>query len=465
MQLAPALARRLPAAPPLPPRRELSRRLAAMVLRRTAEVNAKYLPPCDMYVVFCRPTPLQLRCYSAVLGSTSVRSLLTSSNVGDQALSVLDKLRKICNHPCLCPDVLAGDEDAQGADDAAAAAVAAAADPLNSGKLAALAALLEAAIGELGERVVVVSQSTAALDLAQALCEARGWGTARLDGGTDVSKRQDLVNTFNRFSTVPVFLLSTTAGEGVEGASRLLRCAWFAAGYLLLLLESDGSEALARSHTAPLTLSRRPPPPAGGAGLNLTGANRLVLLDSHWNPACDAQAMARVWRDGQAKPCVLYRLLTTGTIDEKMYQRQRAKGDVAATMLGGAGGGAAAAAAGKQPKLAGGQFSQQELRQLFTLRTDTACDTAELLAAQAEGSAAGDAFVDASAACEDPPLRAALAAGHVTFVRHERMHAGAAAAIAAAAAAAAEEEEAGGEEEEAPAGESGADDLELDEGC
>lgn len=69
---------------PSRPHRELSRRLAAMVLRRTAEVNAKYLPPCDLYVVFCRPTPLQLRCYSAVLGSTSVRSLLTSSSVGDQ---------------------------------------------------------------------------------------------------------------------------------------------------------------------------------------------------------------------------------------------------------------------------------------------------------------------------------------------------------------------------------------------
>lgn len=51
---------------------------------------------------------------------------------------------------------------------------------------------------------------------------------------------------------------------------------------------------------------------AGGAGLNLIGANRLVLFDSDWNPAVDLQAMARVWRDGQRKPCVVYRLLTTG---------------------------------------------------------------------------------------------------------------------------------------------------------
>ena len=51
---------------------------------------------------------------------------------------------------------------------------------------------------------------------------------------------------------------------------------------------------------------------AGGAGLNLIGANRLVLFDSDWNPAVDLQAMARVWRDGQPKACVIYRLLTTG---------------------------------------------------------------------------------------------------------------------------------------------------------
>lgn len=41
---------------------------------------------------------------------------------------------------------------------------------------------------------------------------------------------------------------------------------------------------------------------------------------------CDlGQAMARIWRDGQTKPCTIYRLLTTGAIDEKMYQRQLMK--------------------------------------------------------------------------------------------------------------------------------------------
>lgn len=48
---------------------------------------------------------------------------------------------------------------------------------------------------------------------------------------------------------------------------------------------------------------------AGGCGLNLIGANRLVMFDPDWNPANDDQAMARVWRDGQKKQCYIYRLV------------------------------------------------------------------------------------------------------------------------------------------------------------
>lgn len=46
---------------------------------------------------------------------------------------------------------------------------------------------------------------------------------------------------------------------------------------------------------------------AGGVGLNLTGASRLVLFDSDWNPASDAQAMSRIWRDGQKHSVYIYR--------------------------------------------------------------------------------------------------------------------------------------------------------------
>lgn len=49
---------------------------------------------------------------------------------------------------------------------------------------------------------------------------------------------------------------------------------------------------------------------AGGVGLNLVGANHLVLFDPDWNPANDDQAMARCWRPGQQKKCYVYRILS-----------------------------------------------------------------------------------------------------------------------------------------------------------
>ena len=53
---------------------------------------------------------------------------------------------------------------------------------------------------------------------------------------------------------------------------------------------------------------------AGGCGLNLIGANRLVMFDPDWNPANDDQAMARVWRDGQRKQCFIYRLIAVSAL-------------------------------------------------------------------------------------------------------------------------------------------------------
>jgi SNF2 family DNA or RNA helicase len=53
---------------------------------------------------------------------------------------------------------------------------------------------------------------------------------------------------------------------------------------------------------------------AGGCGLNLIGANRLVLFDPDWNPATDKQAAARVWRNGQKRHVYVYRLLATGAL-------------------------------------------------------------------------------------------------------------------------------------------------------
>ena len=64
---------------------------------------------------------------------------------------------------------------------------------------------------------------------------------------------------------------------------------------------------------------------AGGAGLNLVGANRLILMDVSWNPAHDRQAMGRIWRDGQTKPVTIYRLVSAGTVEQKVFERQLGK--------------------------------------------------------------------------------------------------------------------------------------------
>lgn len=72
---------------------------------------------------------------------------------------------------------------------------------------------------------------------------------------------------------------------------------------------------------------------AGGCGLNLIGANRLIMFDPDWNPANDEQAMARVWRDGQTKPCYIYRLVAAGTIEEKIFQRQTHKKALSNTVV------------------------------------------------------------------------------------------------------------------------------------
>ena len=67
---------------------------------------------------------------------------------------------------------------------------------------------------------------------------------------------------------------------------------------------------------------------AGGVGLTLTGGNHLVLVDTDWNPAADAQALARIFREGQTRESYIYRLVSAYSIEEKQLQRQISKTDI-----------------------------------------------------------------------------------------------------------------------------------------
>jgi len=71
----------------------------------------------------------------------------------------------------------------------------------------------------------------------------------------------------------------------------------------------------------------------GGLGTNLTAANRVLIYDPDWNPSTDLQARERAWRIGQKREVVIYRLLTRGTIEEKVYHRQIVKQQLSSRVL------------------------------------------------------------------------------------------------------------------------------------
>ncbi|XP_078683394.1 uncharacterized protein LOC144917344 isoform X3 [Branchiostoma floridae x Branchiostoma belcheri] len=175
-----------------------------------------------------------------------------------------------------------------------------------SGKLVLLFNILKQA-EELGDKVLVFSQSLLSLDLIEDFLEyldglaqsedpkadtwmngKYGWGRNldyfRMDGSTSAQLRERWAEIFNSTDNerARLFLISTRAG---------------------------------------------------GLGINLVGANRVIIFDASWNPSHDVQSIFRVYRFGQNKPVFVYRFLAQGTMEEKIYDRQVTKQSLSARVV------------------------------------------------------------------------------------------------------------------------------------
>ena len=98
---------------------------------------------------------------------------------------------------------------------------------------------------------------------------------------------------------------------------------------------------------------------AGGVGLNLTAADTVIHYDPWWNPASENQATDRAWRIGQEQPVFVYKLIARGTLEEKIQDLQRRKGELANAVL------AAEAGEGAAPAL-----GAEDLQAIFALPAD-----------------------------------------------------------------------------------------------
>ncbi|NXO37815.1 RAD54 protein, partial [Locustella ochotensis] len=284
------------------------------LIRRTSDILSKYLPVKIEQVVCCRLTPLQTELYKNFLKQAKPVEELKEGKISVSSLSSITSLKKLCNHPALIYDKCVEEEEGfMGALGLFPSGYSTKSlEPQLSGKMLVLDYILAVTKSTSNDKVVLVSNYTQTLDLFEKLCRNRRYLYVRLDGTMSIKKRAKIVERFNSPSSPEfIFMLSSKAG---------------------------------------------------GCGLNLIGANRLVMFDPDWNPANDEQAMARVWRDGQKKMCYIYRLLSTGTIEEKIFQRQTHKKALSSCVV-------------DEEQDVERHFSLGELKELFTLNETTSSDT------------------------------------------------------------------------------------------
>ncbi|OJJ46574.1 hypothetical protein ASPZODRAFT_152040 [Penicilliopsis zonata CBS 506.65] len=218
-------------------------------------------------------------------------------NKRKEVLYGIDLLRKICNHT----DLIEHEMNSHKADYG---------NPKRSGKMEVVQSLLEL-WKKTGHKTLLFAQHKITLNILQKLISAMpGFNYRRMDGETAVEKRQAIVDEFNNDPEIHIFLLTTKVG---------------------------------------------------GLGINLTGADRVIIFDPDWNPSTDLQARERAWRLGQKREVMICRLVCKGTIEEKIYHRQIYKQFLSNKIL-------------KDPKQRQ-NFQLSDLQDLFTLQPDTQSET------------------------------------------------------------------------------------------
>ncbi|KAF5211754.1 hypothetical protein E0198_001296 [Clavispora lusitaniae] len=242
--------------------------ISPYLLRRLKADVAQDLPKKSEMVLFVKLTQYQHDMYEKFLGSEDAAAIMKGRR---RVLMGVDILRKICNHPDLVDRTALLHKKGYNYG-----------SPARSGKMQVARQLLQLWQAQ-GHRTLLFCQTRQMLDIlerfvARMSCiDAQGAETSnpmrylRMDGSTPIGKRQQLVDTFNANEYYHVFLLTTKVG---------------------------------------------------GLGVNLTGADRVIIFDPDWNPSTDIQARERAWRLGQKRDITIYRLMTAGTIEEKIYHRQ-----------------------------------------------------------------------------------------------------------------------------------------------
>ncbi len=268
----------------------LARRLKPFLLRRLKRDVARELPDKIEQVSFCELTEEQAQVYKQVLDATRREVVMAVDQQGlaksrMMVLSALLRLRQICCDLRLLP---VGRASSPGQEDLGDPPTTGRIDlpggdarpTAPSGKLEMFSELLEEILDG-GHRVLVFSQFVGMLTLLKERLAEEKIEYCYLDGST--TDRGAVVDSFQR-GKAPVFLISLKAG---------------------------------------------------GVGLNLTAADTVVHFDPWWNPAVEDQATDRAHRIGQSRVVTNYKLITRGTIEEKILQLQAKKREIIAATLTG----------------------------------------------------------------------------------------------------------------------------------